>query len=383
MFENGCTTGKTRNKDLEKRCAICLSEIECPSLLECRKCRVELHKQCLVLAKFDCKVGRNGHFDKFVCSNCDSKNIFTPKCVVCPISTGFFIRCEENRFIHLSCALWIPEIHIANKINRKVVGINDVPFERYQLLCFYCKNSYGACIQCASPNCSISFHPSCSFRNKNRFIIKDKNFQIWSNTDFGSEILAEKFLAFCHKHNNENVLNVEKQTDFLFFRRTINYRESPNSSNSRTFIANKKKLEKPKIFLPLIWKNLESFFDNRLIIPILRLLNCSPKIDLSFAIPGQPLRRSVKMRILENFVKMPSFLGYREKMAIGISTDLSFCRIFRFLENFFCKSNSSIDEKKCVCEQCRNLNDSFADFINDFDEFEVCEKKKKKWAFSC
>ncbi|MES1921077.1 hypothetical protein MHBO_002669, partial [Bonamia ostreae] len=219
----------------------------------------------------------------------------------------------------------------------------------------------------ASPNCSISFHPSCSFRNKNRFIIKDKNFQIWSNTDFGSEILAEKFLAFCHKHNNENVLNVEKQTDFLFFRRTINYRESPNSSNSRTFIANKKKLEKPKIFLPLIWKNLESFFDNRLIIPILRLLNCSPKIDLSFAIPGQPLRRSVKMRILENFVKMPSFLGYREKMAIGISTDLSFCRIFRFLENFFCKSNSSIDEKKCVCEQCRNLNDSFADFINDFE----------------
>lgn len=46
-----------------------------------------------------------------------------------------------------------------------VLGVNNIPKDRYALYCSLCKRSGGACLQCSFKRCTYSFHPLCGLKS--------------------------------------------------------------------------------------------------------------------------------------------------------------------------------------------------------------------------
>ena len=65
------------------------------------------------------------------------------------------------RYVHLSCAMWIPGTTIKAKAPVKV---NKIDPTRFALQCIICGKREGACMQCQAPRCKIAFHVECARR---------------------------------------------------------------------------------------------------------------------------------------------------------------------------------------------------------------------------
>ena len=94
---------------------------------------------------------------------------------------------KENAWVHLSCALWLPEISIKNfDLKEKIQGVENISKKRLQEKCDIClKIGYGPTIKCEK--CDYRFHPECARRLK--------RFYLEINENDNSETT---FLAYCH-----------------------------------------------------------------------------------------------------------------------------------------------------------------------------------------
>lgn len=72
----------------------------------------------------------------------------------------------DRRWIHVICAIAVPEARFLNVMERHPVDISAIPEQRWKLKCVYCrkrmKKVSGACIQCSCEHCSTSFHVTCA-----------------------------------------------------------------------------------------------------------------------------------------------------------------------------------------------------------------------------
>ena len=69
-------------------------------------------------------------------------------------------------WVHMSCALWIPEVGIGNVERMEpITKIETITPGRWNLLCYLCKEKRGACIQCSVKSCVTAFHVTCGFNN--------------------------------------------------------------------------------------------------------------------------------------------------------------------------------------------------------------------------
>ncbi|NWS30974.1 KDM4B demethylase, partial [Polioptila caerulea] len=70
------------------------------------------------------------------------------------------------RWVHVVCAIAVPEARFLNVIERHPVDISAIPEQRWRLRCVYCrkrmKKVSGACVQCSYEHCSTSFHVTCA-----------------------------------------------------------------------------------------------------------------------------------------------------------------------------------------------------------------------------
>ncbi|XP_026580226.1 lysine-specific demethylase 4B-like, partial [Pseudonaja textilis] len=70
------------------------------------------------------------------------------------------------RWVHVICAIAVPEARFVNILERHPVDITAILEQRWKLKCVYCrkrmKKVSGACIQCSSEHCSTSFHVTCA-----------------------------------------------------------------------------------------------------------------------------------------------------------------------------------------------------------------------------
>lgn len=54
--------------------------------------------------------------------------------------TGAFKQTEEGQWVHVVCALWIPECRFANEqLLEPVTDIDQIPKERWKLRCSICR----------------------------------------------------------------------------------------------------------------------------------------------------------------------------------------------------------------------------------------------------
>ena len=80
-------------------------------------------------------------------------------------------RTEGNNWVHVLCALWVPEIKFGDaKKLEPAEGFGLIPAERFEDVCKICKMSNkGACVSCHSSGCHAKFHVGCAFQARYRF----------------------------------------------------------------------------------------------------------------------------------------------------------------------------------------------------------------------
>ncbi|KAG6895629.1 hypothetical protein C0992_000303 [Termitomyces sp. T32_za158] len=78
---------------------------------------------------------------------------------LCPNEGGAFKQTVSGEWVHLLCAIWVPETRVANEVFMEpVTGIDKISKQRWKLV--------GACIQCSKASCVLAFHATCARRDR-------------------------------------------------------------------------------------------------------------------------------------------------------------------------------------------------------------------------
>ncbi|XP_041827895.1 protein Jade-1 isoform X2 [Melanotaenia boesemani] len=147
----------------------------------CDKCNICVHQACYGIQKVP--------KGSWLCRIC-ALGIF-PKCQLCPKKGGAMKPTRSGtKWVHVSCALWIPEVSIGNPEKMEpITNVSHIPSNRWALICCLCKEKTGACIQCSAKNCRTAFHVTCGLHaslEMNTILTED------------DEV---KFKSYCPKHS--------------------------------------------------------------------------------------------------------------------------------------------------------------------------------------
>lgn len=127
-------------------------------LITCAKCCLQVHASCYGIRPELVNEG-------WTCSRCTA-HAWTAECCLCNLRGGALQMTTDNRWIHVICAIAVPEVRFLNVMERHPVDISAIPEQRWKLKCVYCrkrmKKVSGACIQCSCEHCSTSFHVTCA-----------------------------------------------------------------------------------------------------------------------------------------------------------------------------------------------------------------------------
>lgn len=120
----------------------------------CDNCNVAVHQMCYGIKR----IPKGSWF----CRPCSFG--VKPKCLLCP-NRGGALKCNKSceKWVHLSCALWVPEITFDDKETMEpAMNLNKIPSSRFSLRCSLCTNRGGVCIQCKFKACRVAYHVTCA-----------------------------------------------------------------------------------------------------------------------------------------------------------------------------------------------------------------------------
>uniref|UniRef100_A0A8C5P8T3 Lysine-specific demethylase 4B n=1 Tax=Leptobrachium leishanense TaxID=445787 RepID=A0A8C5P8T3_9ANUR len=127
-------------------------------LLNCAKCCVQVHASCYGVCPDLAK-------DHWICLRCTAY-AWTADCCLCNLRGGALQKTTDNRWVHIVCAVAVPEARFTNATERHPVDVSSIPEQRCKLKCMYCRRKIrkevGACVQCSVNRCSTSFHVTCA-----------------------------------------------------------------------------------------------------------------------------------------------------------------------------------------------------------------------------
>uniref|UniRef100_A0A6I8Q521 Lysine-specific demethylase 4B n=1 Tax=Xenopus tropicalis TaxID=8364 RepID=A0A6I8Q521_XENTR len=128
-------------------------------LLSCAKCCLQVHASCY---------GVNPDLveDNWTCSRCTAC-AWNADCCLCNLRGGALHITTDKRWVHIVCAVVVPEARFINPVERHPVDVRTIPEQRCKLKCVYCRRKIrkevGACVQCSVDRCSTSFHVTCAY----------------------------------------------------------------------------------------------------------------------------------------------------------------------------------------------------------------------------
>ncbi|CAL9687184.1 unnamed protein product [Knipowitschia caucasica] len=164
-------------------CEVCRSPDgeENNEMVFCDKCNVCVHQACYGIQKVPS--------GSWLCRTCALGIV--PKCQLCPRSGGAMKPTRSGtKWVHVSCALWIPEVSIGNPEKMEpITNVSHIHSSRWTLICCICKEKSGACIQCSAKSCRTAFHVTCC---------QHAGLEMTTTLTEDEEV---KFKAFCPKHS--------------------------------------------------------------------------------------------------------------------------------------------------------------------------------------
>ncbi|KAI5102715.1 protein Jade-1 isoform X1 [Silurus meridionalis] len=147
----------------------------------CDKCNICVHQACYGILKVP--------EGSWLCRTCALG--ISPKCQLCPKKGGAMKPTRSgSKWVHVSCALWIPEVSIGNPEKMEpITSVSQIPNNRWALICCLCKEKTGACIQCSAKSCRVAFHVTCGLQHglKMNTILTDED--------------EVKFKSYCPTHS--------------------------------------------------------------------------------------------------------------------------------------------------------------------------------------
>jgi hypothetical protein len=148
----------------------------------CRKCMVSPE-----IPVVSAKIVRYHYLPKLLILN----PMIYQSCLFCPNEGGAFKQTNTNKWAHLLCAIWIPEVGVSNSVYMEPIdNIENIPKSRWKLSCYVCRQRTGACIQCDNKHCFTAFHVTCA--RKAKLYMKMKT----HNPHYDGGMLR----AYCDKH---------------------------------------------------------------------------------------------------------------------------------------------------------------------------------------
>ncbi|KAJ7173601.1 bromodomain and PHD finger-containing protein 3 [Mycena filopes] len=168
----------------DSTCAICDdSEGEnSNAIVFCDGCNLAVHQDCYGVPYIP--------EGQWLCRKCTVSPENPVSCILCPNEGGAFKQTAQGEWIHLLCAIWVPETRVSNDVFMEpIIGVEKISKQRWKLKCIICGAREGACIQCAKQSCFLAFHVTCA--RKDRLLLPMKSAQ-------GVEPGA--LTAYCDKH---------------------------------------------------------------------------------------------------------------------------------------------------------------------------------------
>ncbi|XP_057356111.1 lysine-specific demethylase 4A isoform X3 [Manis pentadactyla] len=127
-------------------------------LVSCKKCSVRVHASCYGVPPAKAS-------EDWMCSRCLA-NALEEDCCLCSLRGGALQRANDDRWVHVSCAVAILEARFVNIAERSPVDVSKIPLPRFKLKCVFCKKrrkrNAGCCVQCSHGRCPTAFHVSCA-----------------------------------------------------------------------------------------------------------------------------------------------------------------------------------------------------------------------------
>ncbi|KAM9466980.1 protein Jade-1 [Clarias gariepinus] len=158
----------------------------------CDKCNICVHQACYGILKVP--------EGSWLCRTCALG--ISPKCQLCPKKGGAMKPTRSgSKWVHVSCALWIPEVSIGNPEKMEpITSVSQIPNNRWALICCLCKEKTGACIQCSAKSCRVAFHVTCGLQHslKMNTILTDED--------------EVKFKSYCPTHSG---MDWHEQSGFI------------------------------------------------------------------------------------------------------------------------------------------------------------------------
>ena len=279
IFESNIEINRLKN-DENWTCFVCNNGLleDNDIFYECEKCKISVHQYCYGIL--------TNNSDHWLCDACkimskeETQNL---ECILCPVKGGAMKRvnlpenCKfiynlkklrknelnlekikynsvciipkldsditktKRAWVHISCALWNPDIEIKElQGETKINFVDNIPFIKFMEKCEICgKKGYGPTIKCNNDNCNFRCHPECARINGYRLEIENRNINGLLN-----------FNMYCFSHQpvklgkiiEKNYKNKEQKIEEFanFLRRTYRNYEREYQKNITEFTHSSK-----------------------------------------------------------------------------------------------------------------------------------------------
>ena len=280
IFETNIEINRLKN-DENWTCFVCNNGIleDNDIFYECEKCKISVHQNC-----YGILTNENENWLCDACAVMSKEEALNLECILCPVKGGAMKRVNlpesciflknlkklrtnelnlekikynsvciipkldydisktKRAWVHLSCALWNPDIEIKEcQGDTKINFIDDIPFNEFMEKCDICnKKGYGPTIKCNNDNCNFRCHPECGRINGYRLEIennKTKNgFLNFNMYCFAHQPV--KLGKIIEKNNENKEQKIEEFANFL--RRTYKNYEKEYQKNITEFTHSNK-----------------------------------------------------------------------------------------------------------------------------------------------